>query len=136
MSPSQLNNLGLEESINALIERINTFARINIHFAFRPADDALPVTPALSISLLRIVQEHLNNIIKHSGATETSIMLDLSGQTADLEIIDNGKGFGLRDTKRGLGINNIYNRTEFHSGKAYINTSPGEGCTLSICIPL
>jgi PAS domain S-box-containing protein len=136
LSPSQLNDLGLEESILDLIERINTFALINIHLAFRGADDQQVVEPALAISLLRIVQEHLNNIVKHSQATQASITLDLSGTTADLEIRDNGVGFDLKDAKRGLGINNIYNRTEFHSGQAYINTSPGEGCTLSICIPL
>ncbi|HVG12508.1 MAG TPA: PAS domain S-box protein [Flavisolibacter sp.] len=136
LSPSQLNDLGLEESILDLIERINTFAVINIHLAFRAADEEQFVEPALAISLLRIVQEHLNNIVKHSGADQASITLDLSGTTADLEIRDNGVGFDLKDAKRGLGINNIYNRTEFHSGQAYINTSPGEGCTLSICIPL
>lgn len=136
LSPSQLNDLGLQESINALIEQVNLFAKINIHFKFSAADEDRFLSRALSISLLRIVQEHLNNIIKHSGATETAITLDLSGQTADLEIKDNGKGFDLKDAKRGLGINNIYNRTEFHSGQAYINTSPNEGCTLSICIPL
>ncbi|MEJ7913321.1 MAG: PAS domain S-box protein [Chitinophagaceae bacterium] len=136
LSPSQLNDLGLEESILELIDRTNLYARINIHFAFRPADDNITVTSGLCISLLRIVQEHLNNIIKHADATETSITLDLSGQTADLEIRDNGRGFDLKDTKRGLGINNMYNRTELHSGQAYINTSPGDGCILSICIPL
>jgi len=136
LSPSQLNDLGLEESINVLIERINSYAGMTIDFAFRPAEESAPVDPALCVSLLRIVQEHLNNVIKHSGATETSITVDLSGQTADLEVRDNGKGFDLKETKRGLGINNIYNRAEFHSGQAYFNTSPGEGCTLSICIPL
>ncbi len=135
LSPVQLTNLGLEGSVQALIERTNLFARINICFQFLPAKKQNDLEQALCISLLRIVQEHLNNIVKHSGATETCITLDLSGQTADLEIKDNGKGFDLKETKRGLGINNIYNRTEFHSGQAYFNTSPGEGCTLSVCIP-
>ncbi len=136
LSPSQLNDLGLEESINVLIERINSYADICINFAFRPAEEDTIVDPALCVSLLRIVQEHLNNVIKHSGATEANITVDLSGETADLEVRDNGKGFDLKETKRGLGINNIYNRAEFHSGQAYFNTSPGDGCTLSICIPL
>lgn len=136
LSPSELKDLELKDAINALIERTTMFARVQIKFTFHPSTKEKELEPALCISLLRIVQEHLNNIIKHSGATKTSISLDLSGNTADLEIKDNGKGFDLKDTRRGLGINNIYNRTEFHSGQAYVNTSPGEGCTLSVCIPI
>jgi PAS domain S-box-containing protein len=136
LSPSQLDDLGLEDSIHSLIERANLCSAIDVRFLFTPAQDDHTVSATLSLSLLRIVQEHLNNIVKHSGATEACITLDLSGNTADLEVRDNGKGFDLSTTKRGLGINNVYNRTELHGGQAYINTYPGEGCTLSICIPL
>lgn len=52
------------------------------------------------------------------------------------EIRDNGQGFDLINTKKGLGLNNIFKRAERNNGKVYIDTAPGQGCLISIFIPL
>ena len=49
---------------------------------------------------------------------------------------DNGKGFDLRTIKKGQGIMNIKSRAELHEGTAEIVTNPGQGCKLSVLIPI
>jgi two-component system NarL family sensor kinase len=53
----------------------------------------------------------------------------------DMEIMDDGKGFPIKSTPKGLGLKNIRNRAEFHGGRYHISSSPGEGCVLSVCLP-
>jgi len=86
--------------------------------------------------LFRIIQEQLNNIIKHAEASAILIRLITDEGQLMLVIADNGKGFDTSINKKGLGINNIISRTELFNGKVQVDTSPGEGCTMIITVPL
>jgi signal transduction histidine kinase len=89
------------------------------------------------LSLFRIVQEQLNNILKPAGARQVVITLTHSEKAIELEIQDDGKGFKLTSVNKGLGLKNIYNRAELFNGKVTIHHSaPGEGCMVSVYIPL
>jgi two-component system sensor histidine kinase UhpB len=85
--------------------------------------------------MYRIVQEQLNNILKHSNATEALIELKTMRNRLQLNIIDNGVGFDTRKKNRGIGLNNIISRVEMQNGKMEIISAPGKGCTLKIEIP-
>jgi two-component system sensor histidine kinase UhpB len=89
----------------------------------------------LSLSMFRIVQEQLTNILKHSGASFIKVCIHVTPELIDMEIHDNGKGFHNKSTPKGLGLTNIRNRAEFHRGSSYVSSYPGEGCTLSVCLP-
>jgi signal transduction histidine kinase len=97
------------------------------------SEDELPENKKLM--LFRIIQEQLNNIIKHSGAQQVQIILNNDEGDTTLEIKDNGKGFDPLQSKIGLGLTNIKNRCELFGGRMEIKTSLGNGCTLKLHIP-
>jgi two-component system, NarL family, sensor histidine kinase UhpB len=88
------------------------------------------------LTLFRIVQEQLNNIVKHARATR--VLIRLSGESAFivLTIADNGVGFDVGRHRKGVGITNIISRTELFNGRVDIQSAPGEGCILSVSVPM
>jgi signal transduction histidine kinase len=86
--------------------------------------------------LFRIVQEQLNNTVKHSCAQNVCIKLYSKANEFILEIRDDGKGFDSVKTKKGIGILNIKNRAELFNGSAEILSQPGNGCLLIVSFPL
>lgn len=130
----QLNQEGLVASINGLVEDIHMTTPIKIKFTHDHENDLL--TPGKKVTLFRVVQEQLKNILKHSRANHVDIYLQCKGNETHLIIRDNGIGFDSRQTHRGIGLANIFERTRFYNGTADIHTSPGDGCTLEIRIPI
>ena len=94
------------------------------------------IEPEKQLAILRIIQEQLNNILKHAQASEAQISLIMDETVLLLEMHDNGQGFNTLTTKRGLGLNNMFNRVEFYNGTIQFISSVGKGCTLRIEIPL
>jgi signal transduction histidine kinase len=90
----------------------------------------------MKLMLFRIIQEQINNIIRHAGASSISIKLQADDNELSLDIADDGKGFDVSAIKKGLGLINIINRVELFDGNAEIITSPGNGCLLQIRAPL
>lgn len=88
------------------------------------------------IAAYRIMQEQLNNILKHSQATEVSIHLFIENQKLVIITSDNGRGFDLSVAREGIGITNMINRAAMINGEVYINTFPGRGCSIEIKLPL
>ena len=86
----------------------------------------------------RIVQEQLNNILKHASASDIHITMSEKNAEFALSIADNGIGFD--NTKKskhtGIGINNIISRSESYRGKARFITKPGKGCKLVVTFPV
>jgi PAS domain S-box-containing protein len=88
------------------------------------------------LTLFRIVQEQLNNIVKHAEATRVLIRLSGEQDHIVLTIADNGVGFDVNRHRKGVGITNIISRAELFSGKVEIQSVPGEGCTLTVSLPM
>jgi signal transduction histidine kinase len=129
----QLIGKGLVDSIQNLINDIHISGKLTIDFIYDYTDDLL--SPGKKVTLFRIVQEQLKNIIKHSGGKNISIKLQNKGNTTQLVIKDDGVGFDPKQTHRGIGLSNIYERTRFYNGTVDINTAKGMGCTVTITIP-
>jgi PAS domain S-box-containing protein len=133
--PYTFKDLGLVESVNELIDSLMRTRTLNIEFDyFEFNEEAIPENQKLSV--FRIVQEQLNNIIKHSGAQNVWIRLFNEAGEFILEIKDDGKGFDFSHPRKGIGILNIKNRAELFNGKAEIFTEPGSGCQLVVSFPL
>jgi signal transduction histidine kinase len=94
------------------------------------------ISPEIQHSLLRIIQEQLNNIVKYARATKIDIRLYNSENQLHLTVSDNGIGFDLNQSKKGIGLTNISNRVYLMGGTYLINTEPGNGCKWSIRIPI
>jgi len=88
------------------------------------------------LNVYRIVQEQLNNILKHAAATEASICLLQDEKTILLMISDNGVGFDTGQKKKGIGIDNIMSRAEDYHGTAEFESKPGDGCVLTVVFPV
>ena len=133
--PSTLQDLGLIESINELVESISRTQVLSISFDHEGFDEEL-LPDNQKLTLFRIVQEQLNNIVKHAGAGNVSIRLSRKLREVVLDIKDDGKGFDPKKVKKGLGFINISNRAELFGGKNQVVSSPGKGCLLKVRFPL
>lgn len=99
--------------------------------------DALPKES--EINFYRIVQECVNNILKHSRATEASVTIRRRGQTLRLTMQDNGQGFtpGVAVGERhGFGLLGIHERAQLLGGQAVIQSAPKQGTTITLELAL
>lgn len=132
--PHTLKDLGLKESINELIDSFSRTQLLTIALDDLEFDeDILPENQKLT--LFRIVQEQLNNIIKHAQADHVLIKLFNNSDGILLEIKDDGNGFDIEKIRKGLGFINIKNRAELFNGNAEIFSKPGKGCLLKVFFP-
>src|SRR5215216_5496112 len=136
LNPAQLEEIGLEEALKELLFRVETTGKFDVQLSINDSEGLKKIGYHISLSIFRILQEQITNIIKYADASFVRISIELSKPFIDVEIIDNGKGFNPKTVVKGLGLANIRNRAEFHRGTSHVNSSAGEGCTLSICIPL
>ena len=133
--PPTLGDLGLVESIQELCDSLKRAHKFTIDFFFRYfSEEQLPDN--LKLMLFRIIQEQVNNIVRHAQAGSIQIKLQSDAENIILTIADNGKGFDPANNIKGQGFKNISNRAGLFNGKADIESAPGKGCTLSVIIPL
>ncbi|MFL5787907.1 MAG: PAS domain S-box protein [Flavisolibacter sp.] len=132
--PSTLKDLGLLESINELTEPIAQSQLLKIHFNHKGFhENRIPENQKLTI--FRILQEQMNNIVKHAKAKNCWISLKSSSKETVLEIKDDGKGFDKNKIKKGLGFVNIRNRAELFGGYAEIISKTGKGTQVTVWLP-
>ena len=129
-----LGDLGLIDSIEDLVDDINATKKINASFLYGSFDEHI-LGENQKLTLFRIVQEALNNIIRHAQATETIIEILKKINSIQLTIKDNGKGFDPKTIKKGTGLNNIRNRVYLSNGTLTVDTHPGTGCALVVELP-
>jgi signal transduction histidine kinase len=88
--------------------------------------------------LFRVLQEIVNNIIKHSQATEVSIQLIRHDSEINMMVEDNGVGFDAKKIEEfdGIGLKNIQSRIEFLNGKVDFDSQPGRGTIVNIEVPV
>ena len=96
----------------------------------------LELDQELHITIYRILQEHLTNILKHAEADRVDIKFSVDNQWLKLVVSDNGKGFNTKQKHAGIGISNITNRAESLNGSLKIKSAPGKGCVLKVDLPL
>ena len=134
MSPYTLNQLGLVKALERLCEQVGAADKLRVNF------QALRVTaelPALKEAMVyRVVQELLNNVIKHADASEVQVQLAQHEDSLDLTVEDDGKGFSLEKTHHGIGMQSIRSRVEALEGELDIDSSIGEGTSILITLPL
>jgi PAS domain S-box-containing protein len=135
LNPATLRYIGLEGSISDLVNKINNIGNIQINFLFSLTNTD-KIHNDIQLAIFRIVQEQLNNVIRHADAGQVIVDLSEQNEKIILLIADDGKGYDLNGKKHGLGLRNIFNRAEFHKGTAQIFTEPGKGFKLQVQIPV
>jgi PAS domain S-box-containing protein len=133
--PSSINDLGLIASINDLIDSIRALGSFEIRFfATNTIEERLDAT--IKLTIYRILQEQLNNIVRHAEAKNVMVEMFLEDNKIYVFIGDDGTGFDLQTVKKGQGLTNIKSRAELQEGSVEILTNPGQGCKLVIQIPI
>ena len=132
ITPS-LNDLGLIQSIKELIRSIQMVKKMKIRLNISGLDEN-SLLPEQKINVYRIIQEQLNNILKHAHATTVVIELNKMKERISLQVKDDGRGFDPRARRKGVGISNIISRAELYNGKVEIDTAPGRGCRLEVIL--
>lgn len=134
MMPNVLLKSGLVNAIRAFVGQINEkILKINLY------TDGLNegIESNTETVLYRVVQECVNNVIKHSGANrlDISIIKDVEGISATIE--DNGKGFdtSIRTDFEGIGLKNIRSRISYLKGTVEWDSAPGKGTVVTIFVP-
>lgn len=135
MMPDALVNFGFVDAIQDLVDKINSTGELWVDTQFYLNKKEIPDREATVI--YRIVQEILNNAIKHAQASEINIEFSATDDTWQLIISDNGVGFDLNDDKLlcGQGIKNIRSRVKYLNGDLNIKSNLQEGTEYDIGIP-
>jgi len=133
----QLVGMGLDEAIKYEINWIEKSGSYKVNYT---NDGEMPAanSPDKDLILFRILQEVLNNIIKHAQATVISIKLEYQDSVLQLQVTDNGIGFNRNELpagQTGMGLQNIHKRAGIIGGEATITSNPDEGTTITIITP-
>lgn len=132
--PYSLQKYGLVMALQELFEKIpKKGAEV---YEFKHAGIVIRFKDTIEINVYRIVQELINNIIKHASASKVLIQLSQQTDKLILWISDDGKGFDSRNTPSGAGLMNIESRLQVIIGTMRIESKIGEGTTTIINIPL
>ena len=130
-----VDSMGLEDCIKILIADLTILHPITIKFHITGIDEK-NLGSKLQLNLFRIVQEQVNNIIKHSKATKASIHLTNDSGQITLLISDNGKGHKASKSTTGVGVRNIMSRVDFFHGTTQITSATGKGYQLKVTVPM
>jgi two-component system sensor histidine kinase UhpB len=135
LNPGALKVNGLFFALSDLTRKISIPGKFEAVLKAGISFNEEQIKPALKLTIYRIAQECVNNILKHSGADRVKISLDCSDEIVSMSITDNGQGFDVDPSNKGIGLVNIFNRVETAGGQAEIISSPGNGCTVKVQLP-
>jgi signal transduction histidine kinase/ligand-binding sensor domain-containing protein len=136
LRPYQLDDLGLTKAIEFIIDKVAGSSEIRFASALDRIDNLF--SPEAEINIYRIVQESLNNIVKHSGASQAKVIIERRSRNVDLTIQDNGRGFNPEKSTRsernggGFGLKGISERARMLGATYVIDSAAGEGTMITL----
>ncbi|HEX7307854.1 sensor histidine kinase [Lentzea sp.] len=125
-APSPLDGSSLEDALRRLL------ASAPLPSTFRVIGDPVPLATSVDVVLLRTVQEALNNVTRHSGASRVDVVMRFDTDGVSLEVRDDGRGFG--DAPEGFGLRGMRARLEQVGGT--LSLSSDEGASVLVEVPL
>ena len=139
LTPYHIGHLGLSEALRTMITSVAAGVDVSIHATVEDVDDLLPADR--EINLYRIVQEALNNVVRHAGASEASVHVRRDGAEVIVTVRDNGRGFrvehdGTGGLNGGFGLSGIGERARILGGRLDISSAPGEGTRVEVSAPV
>lgn len=137
LRPYRLDRLGLAAALRGMIETAAAASSIAFSAEIDNIDDVFP-KPA-EINFYRVIQECVNNVLKHSNAAQASVCIRRTPARLTATVRDDGSGFApdsASSDSQGFGLTGISERTQLLGGKASIHSTPGHGTTVTIEIDL
>ncbi|KAA3637745.1 MAG: sensor histidine kinase, partial [Bacteroidetes bacterium] len=133
LMPGVLEEQGLRAAMENLCKSL-TNKNTTFYYYFFGDENALD--EVVKPGIFRITQELLKNTVKHAEASEVIVQLSIEEDMITLEVEDDGKGFDTSINHEGIGLKNIRSRTEFLKGILHIESTPEQGSTFTIQVPL
>jgi signal transduction histidine kinase len=133
LRPSVLDDLGLVPAIRSFNNRFTSFYKIDVTFICN-LQKRLEINKELSI--YRVIQEALTNIRKYAETDKATITIDELDDLVKVTIKDDGKGFDLETTTKGVGLFSMEERARVVGGRFSIRSTPGEGTEISFEVPI
>ena len=133
LSPNSLHILGLVQCTKQLLNNLEFTGKIKVNFY---AADSIDLTGSKSLQIYRVIQESIQNIMKHSKASQVDFQILKENKKVIITIDDNGVGFDTKKKsyKHGNGLNNMKMRVESVNGKIEISSQPEKGTHIMIWI--
>jgi PAS domain S-box-containing protein len=129
---SKLQHLGVKFALNELCGRMS---HSGLHVDLTLSEALEPVPEGAAICLLRIAQEALNNVLKHSGANQAVVNLSKATDGYYLTIKDPGRGFDTEAFSTGIGLISMRERVRLSQGRLTIDSRPNEGTEIAVWVP-
>lgn len=123
-------------SITDLLASAKESSKITTTFNYDEDEDYDGLKGEIKINLYRMIQETLQNAIKHSGGNNFFVNFDRKDDTLIVEMGDDGKGFNLEKERKGIGMRNISSRVSKLNGKWFVDSEPNKGTKITLEIPL
>ena len=133
--PPSLGETGLLQAIHELVDNIKQVNELCISIDWNIADEN-KISNKLKLTIFRIAQEQLNNVIKHADAKKVIISFTETDHEFEMSVKDDGLGFNTGLKRNGVGLRNISSRADVNNGKVSIVSTPGEGCELIVKFPV
>ena len=135
LHPHILKTLGLRGAIELTMS--NALASVNMTYLLSIENIPDFIEKEKEIVIFRVIQESLNNIIKHSQASEVNLLVEFKKSAIQVNLADNGVGFVTKKQKvKGFGLKNMEGRITIFGGKFTINSKPNKGTKLFFTIPI
>jgi signal transduction histidine kinase len=136
LRPYQLDKIGLSKTIDNMVRRVGETCDVAFDVAVGYVDDCFP--PAAAINVFRIVQEAVNNVIRHAGARHARVRVDRAGAVVEIVVTDEGSGFDVSSAaaEAGFGLMGIRERAQALGGTLDLQSNPGGGTVLRVTLPV
>jgi PAS domain S-box-containing protein len=134
LNPSAVEDFGLGEAITEMVDKINLSEKVKVDFKFFATVKKTALKSEDKIAVYRIVQEQLNNILKHAHAKNVFIELAIKPSKIHLFIEDDGNGFNPKKINKGIGLKSIHHRVEYYHGTIDIESGKNKGCKMTITL--
>ena len=136
LRPHDLGKLGLVQAIRSMVAKISDSSPISLTADLVELQE--PLSEQAETSIYRMVQEALNNVVKHADASEARVELKLRGDQLIITVADNGKGISKPSNghRNGFGLVGIAERARMLGGSCVIESSPGLGTTITLEVAL
>jgi signal transduction histidine kinase len=137
MMPGTLLKFGLVPALQDMCNKINSTQKLQVDLhAFNMEDERM--SEQVEMTVYRLVQEGLNNVVKHSSAGKATVQVLKDKEEMHVTIEDDGVGFVVQDAfeKKGMGMRNLDARVKYLNGRLDIQSEPGKGTSIVIDIPL
>jgi signal transduction histidine kinase len=137
MMPEALVKFGLDIALTDFCNEIKEGGKLKINYQSIGLEN-VAIDQTTAIAIYRIVQELIDNTIKHATATSAIVQVTKSDGQLSVTVEDDGKGFdtAILNRAKGIGWVNIQNRIEFLKGKVHINSADGKGVSVLIEIDM